>query len=71
MHNDQVYVWPWGRASRVDLDSVAIEVGEVGCGYLGAANVVDAGEEDGGFAVFWKLGVVLCTLFPTYIRPGV
>lgn len=33
----------------MDLDGVAGEVGEVGCGYLGAAGVVDAEEEDGGF----------------------
>lgn len=32
------------------LDGIVIgEVGEVGCGYLGAAGVVDAEEEDGGF----------------------
>lgn len=68
----------------MDLDGVAGEVGEVGCGYLGAAGIVDAEKEDGGFrghggcliwvggfAGCWKLGAVICALFPFYIQAGV
>ena len=71
MHDDLVYGGRWGGAGGVNLDGVAGEVGEVGCGYLGAAGVVDAEEEDGGFgghsdclvgvggyAGCWKFGVI-------------
>ncbi|EYE96505.1 uncharacterized protein EURHEDRAFT_401572 [Aspergillus ruber CBS 135680] len=45
--DDRVYGGRWGGAGGVDLDGVAGEVGEVGCGYLGAAGIVDAEKEDG------------------------